>query len=1242
MATPPLACLALCSGGADLLLILNAGVTWAPETGGLTPPTPAARNQPLVCNSDPSSSFGRRGCPDGSSALDPDTGGVHLIWDWNDDLGGAKVPHAGLGHSYAPPNYDGSGCLDTGLECPGVFARSAAPLNDAHNNTALDHGFVKLYAGTLFRRQSDWLIVSAIGGGSWGMQAMCAPSAEGPYSHPNLVLWPQSGVFHPSPTEPYPAFESGGYVYAPFTGLASNREFQVMYRAPLGRATEASAWELVQSGSFLHWEGQSHGGVWGQTFSAFVDEAASGEMQLMYTAKDAQNVGSVNLAHRQWREPFSHGPWVSAPRHESLALMTKTLGDFELKLTVSLPIGGAWALRFNHRAPIGPGQAFPSAAMPIECTGSTILPWCTAAANNTALSFDGSGGWKLTQAGSHDVKTLTSGTAPSAAGTPLRIRLTQHNGHVKIDIDEAAAVSVAIPAAAIGGGLALQVAAGGALHVTEMVVQELEVAVEQRWVALLPSEAMANTASNMDKLFRPTTDRVFRSGAGFVHPGGATPWGYEGKQKMEVPMAKFNFIGVSARLWLPTGPNYGLISVSVDGGSARNISLYAPSNRSSSVVWQWREPVLSTRAADDGSEDDPQQMAHAHAVVIRWRAPPPPPPPQPESSARPGFEDTWVLAKGESCNWGSPASGTATVPYYGKVNSSAECQAKCVAARSSSTKCKAFSWCGSCGGIWTDRCYGRLDDEWTLHSVGGAVSGCDKSLAKCTLAPPPKPQRQHQGQLFPIDTLEYLPAFAAAQLQDTVTISNTVPWRCGGNSPDSSADCNIDSDSTGTIINSHDGNLVQDHLSGAFYLYGISFPDSCTLAEYDNCVSAGSCMAGSELKVTAYRSVDLVSWDLASGDLGVKLFGDQANVIYNARTGKYVAIYRGPISKLQGVPVAVADGPVGPFTQLPIISTANSGGDFVGSEAAWFVDTKGNAFVMYNSQGPAGTFYPAKQCLIELDATWTKSTGRKSCWVPPDGFGLEGGALWEEDGTYLWSAGSPCCNCEEGSDDRTYFTKDPMGNWTYLTSLNPPLQPRPPVPPESKRAPGSNPLPSGETCTLFGSWVGSVYLASGGQPLRAGLSINKLADGRFNFSESQPHNRRFVGIGTVVFAGGIANITLVEGVDKGAVGVADAWPGLPSGAGCTRIMWSGSSTTWGKVPHVHETKFAVSTQMFGMARITAPDGIVTHLYSGERYQTAPDGVFGHGSMYFQPLSYDAKGMPQPLRWVDNFTLPSPH
>lgn len=47
---------------------------------------------------------------------------------------------------------------------------------------------------------------------------------------------------------------------------------------------------------------------------------------------------------------------------------------------------------------------------------------------------------------------------------------------------------------------------------------------------------------------------------------------------------------------------------------------------------------------------------------------------------------------------------------------------------------------------------------------------------------------------------------------------------------------------------------------------------------------------------------------------------------------------------------------------------------------------------------------------------------------------------------------------------------------------------------------------------------------------------------------------------------------------------------------------------------------------------------VRRCHDHERYQTAPDGVFGHGFMYWQPLQYGADGLPQPLNWTDGFSL----
>ena len=586
-------------------------------------------------------------------------------------------------------------------------------------------------------------------------------------------------------------------------------------------------------GSFTHWEG--HGAIWGQTFSGYVDEA-SGVLDIMYpTISSDMKVGSINLASRDWDQPFSHGFWVSAPRAASLAICTKTLLWFELNMTLSLPRsgagaaaaaaaaagagdngsrshnggdggGGGWALRWNHQAPIGAteAQSGDNAAHSMnagEChsgfgTGASaakVLPWCTAIASNTALVFDGSGKYTLVHATSNGSTALLSGTYPATASAPLHLKVKQHlrrgtrrrsstvygdggsdagrhaddggSGDVaviQISVDGQPWTSATIASADAGGNIAVHADAGTSVGVSEMLVEEVQEASQQQWVTLLPSDGMTNVFNQADRGFKASADPHFRYGAGFVHPGAPTWWGYADRQKLEVPMYKFNFIGVAAKVWLPTGPRFGFISISVDGNPPHNISLYSPTNKSSSVVWQWKETAAgkggprmqagnpatgSGGGAGHGGDGDgdgdgggPQQLSHAHAVTVRWRAPPPPPP----------------------AFWSSPP--------------------------------------------------------------------------RAPSSPPPStaaPAAPAQGTWFPVDAFDYLPPFGTPADDGGInaTISNISPRR----------------DSSGTIVNAHDGALVQDALSGAFYLYGISFPDSCTRSEYDNCVSAGSCMQASML-----------------------------------------------------------------------------------------------------------------------------------------------------------------------------------------------------------------------------------------------------------------------------------------------------------------------------------------------------------------------------------------------------------
>jgi len=245
---------------------------------------------------------------------------------------------------------------------------------------------------------------------------------------------------------------------------------------------------------------------------------------------------------------------------------------------------------------------------------------------------------------------------------------------------------------------------------------------------------------------------------------------------------------------------------------------------------------------------------------------------------------------------------------------------------------------------------------------------------------------------------------------DAVTLSNTAP--------------RLDAD--GKIVNAHDGSVIQDPVSGRFYLYGfLSF--DCTADSpphgYDNCVS---CALVGNVYPVAYSSPDLVRWKLetdapnqtlAHNQMNLTAFGDQARVLYNARTKKYVAINRGPIGSAQGARVAFSDSPIGIYTygslRMRMLSHAvsslikytrdadpyvnpssgpfapggaggvgflDTGGLAVGSQLMWHDGPKGKAYVAFNTKGKAGTLYPSRQCMLELSDDWLSATGRKSCW----------------------------------------------------------------------------------------------------------------------------------------------------------------------------------------------------------------------------------------------------------------------
>ena len=182
-------------------------------------------------------------------------GRYHMVYDWGQVNFNAD---GGLAYAWAD-------------KPEGPWHRATQPITLNSTLTHLLGRYQRTYAATLVRRKNDWMIVAMLDNApySWALFAMTAPEPQGPYSERKLVRNVEAGYFHPPLMEFYPAFADGDWVYATATSVARNRNFQIMFRAPLERAMDPKAWEIFRHGSVWHSEDVPNEayGIWGQTFS---------------------------------------------------------------------------------------------------------------------------------------------------------------------------------------------------------------------------------------------------------------------------------------------------------------------------------------------------------------------------------------------------------------------------------------------------------------------------------------------------------------------------------------------------------------------------------------------------------------------------------------------------------------------------------------------------------------------------------------------------------------------------------------------------------------------------------------------------------------------------------------------------------------------------------------------------------------------------------------------------------------
>jgi hypothetical protein len=201
----------------------------------------------------------------------------------------------------------------------------------------------------------------------------------------------------------------------------------------------------------------------------------------------------------------------------------------------------------------------------------------------------------------------------------------------------------------------------------------------QRWIGLTPSEGVVGGGSASIGGWTEVVDPVFVTGRGYYSPGtnsravagtntssssssssnsksksnsdtGGSGGGGNISSSLLVSagsnatMAKWSFVGVAVRVWMPRGPSLGTVGISVDGGNITMVDLHADADEPSTVVFEWHAADISEAASaiaaaangggggggsgasgrggmggrGSGSGGRAGSLANAHAVTVRW------------------------------------------------------------------------------------------------------------------------------------------------------------------------------------------------------------------------------------------------------------------------------------------------------------------------------------------------------------------------------------------------------------------------------------------------------------------------------------------------------------------------------------------------------------------------------------------------------------------------------------------------
>ena len=495
-------------------------------------------------------------------------GRYHMAYDWARWSPGEKRSVDG-GIAYAVAD-----------QPEGPFRRAREPIHGwAHQELWLGR-YQRLYAQTIIRREKDWVILAMTDSApeSWALVGLRADHPEGPYSEPTFLLHVEQDRYHPPLMEFYPAYTHDGYAYAPSTSVALNRDYNMVFRAPIEQALDPEAWETYQHGSVWHSEPveHEHYGIWGQTYSGAV---AGDTLYAMFPSRDSAGRGTINLASRPWDQPLRpRGFSLGAFQGRAFTLVRRGYGPFSLEAEFTLT--GRATLFWAYDGVLGPDAPRSDATLhPLVRTSFLGLEM-------------GAAGWRVLQVSPAGEDTVHAAGERRCAGDLCLGIAFGDAGETTITCNGDLLWTGALPYTRGKIGWLLEP------H-THLQVERF--AVEGAWHAgrwdLLCTEAILGAGEKLGQPDAPA-DWVMQRDAGFRHGIGMVHNDVGGR-------AKWNLVGTGFAIYTPRGPEYGVADVVLDGELVGELDLHAD------------RPMPSAQAYSlGGLAEGP------HAVVLRARTGP--------------------------------------------------------------------------------------------------------------------------------------------------------------------------------------------------------------------------------------------------------------------------------------------------------------------------------------------------------------------------------------------------------------------------------------------------------------------------------------------------------------------------------------------------------------------------------------------------------------------------------------------